>query len=184
MSINSNDFPNDQRRRRRQLLAVCCAAGVTIPAAWYYANRRQPPEGHPISVPIDNLPPGKLRIIDWQGRTVWVLRRTAEDLSMLATHDGELVDPGSLYSLQPEGCRNRHRSLRPEIFVAIGLCTHQGCPPNLRLGSGGMGEFLCPCHTSRYDLAGRVYREGPALANLVIPAYRIEGDERVVIGVN
>lgn len=155
-----------------------------MPVVWYYANRRQAPEGHPTSVLIGDLPPGRLRVIDWQDRTVWVLRRTAEEVAMLAEHEGELIDPGSSHSIQPESCRNRHRSLRPEIFVAIGLCTHQGCTPNLRLGSGGRSEFLCPCHTARYDLAGRVYREGPAPANLVIPVYHIEGDERVVIGVS
>lgn len=184
MSIKSNDFPNIPQRRRRQLLAAFCAAGVTVPVVWYYANRPQAPEGNPTTVTIGDLPPGRLRIIDWQGRTVWVLRRTAEELAMLAAHESELIDPSSAHSLQPEGCRNRHRSLRPEIFVAIGQCTHQGCPPNLRLGSGGRGEFLCPCHTSRYDLAGRVFRQGPALTNLVIPVYRLEGDDRVVIGVS
>ena len=172
-----------RHNRRRQLLAAVGAAGVTAPLIWYFAGRQQPPEGHPTSVAIGDLPPGRLRSIDWQTRTVWVLRRTAEDVAHLAEHEGDLVDPNSLHSLQPDACRNRHRSLRPEIFVAVGLCTHQGCPPNLRLGSGGRGEFLCPCHTSRYDLAGRVYREGPALTNLVIPAYRFEGDERIVIGV-
>ncbi|TRZ63838.1 MAG: ubiquinol-cytochrome c reductase iron-sulfur subunit [Rhodocyclaceae bacterium] len=184
MSIKSSDFPKMPQRRRRQLLAAICAAGVTVPGVWYYANRAQAPEGSPTPVPIRDLPPGRLSVIDWQGRTVWVLRRGAAELAMLTEHESELIDPDSLHSVQPDACRNRHRSLRPEIFVAIGLCTHQGCPPNLHLGSGGRGEFLCPCHTSRYDLAGRVYREGPALANLVIPVYRIEGDERVIIGVS
>ncbi|MFA6314536.1 MAG: ubiquinol-cytochrome c reductase iron-sulfur subunit [Sterolibacterium sp.] len=183
MSAKSNDLSNIPQRRRRQLLVTVCAVGVAAPLAWYYAGRPQAPEGNPTPVPLGDLPPGKLRTIDWQGRTVWVLRRTTEELAMLAAHESELIDPDSLHSLQPEACRNRHRSLRPEIFVAIGLCTHQGCPPNLRLGSGGRGEFLCPCHTSRFDLAGRVFRQGPAPANLVIPVYRLEGDDRVVIGV-
>ena len=184
MSIKSNAVSNLPQRRRRQLLAAVCATSVTVPVVWYYAGRPQPPEGNPTPLSIGDLPPGKLRGIDWQGRTVWVLRRTSEEVAMLAQNEADLIDPDSVRSLQPETCRNRHRSLRPEIFVAIGQCTHQGCPPNLRLGSGGRGDFLCPCHTSRYDLAGRVYREGPALANLVIPFYRVEGNERVVIGVS
>lgn len=183
MSINSLKVPGIPQRRRRQVLAALCAAGATVPAVWYFAARPQAPEGNPTVVPIGDLPPGKLRAVDWQARTVWVLRRTAQEVAMLVEHEGELIDPDSVHSLQPDACRNRHRSLRPEIFVAVGLCTHQGCPPSLRLGSGGRGEFLCPCHTSRYDLAGRVFRQGPALANLVIPVYRVEGDERVVIGV-
>lgn len=120
--------------------------------------------------------------MDWNGRPVWILRRTAEEIAALAERESELIDPDSGHSLQPEGCRNRHRSLHPDVFVAIGLYTHQGCTPQLREGFGARGVFLCPCHTSSFDLAGRVFRSGPAPANLVIPEYRLESNGRVVIG--
>ncbi len=181
--MSGNAFFSRLQARRRQLLIAACAAGAAVPAVWYLAGRPQAPEGSPTALSIGNLPPGKLLSIDWQGRTVWVLRRSSEMVAMLAEHEAELVDPGSAHSLQPEPCRNSHRSLRPDLFVAIGQCTHQGCPPNLRLGSDGRGEFLCPCHSSRYDLAGRVFRHGPAMTNLVIPVYRMESGDRLVIGV-
>lgn len=163
-------------------MAGVCVLGAGVGVAQYLASRPKPPSGEPMTVDVAALPPGKLLVLEWHGRTVWVLRRTAEELAALAERESELIDPASAHSLQPEGCRNRHRSLRPDVFVAIGQCTHQGCPPQLRTGLGAHGEFLCPCHTSRYDLAGRVFRVGPAPANLVIPEYRLDGDHRVVIG--
>lgn len=112
MSTNSLKVPGIPQRRRRQVLAALCAAGVTVPTVWYFAGRPQPPEGNPTTVLIGDLPPGKLRAVDWKARTVWVLRRTAEEVAMLAENEGELIDPDSAHSLQPEACRNRHRSLR------------------------------------------------------------------------
>jgi ubiquinol-cytochrome c reductase iron-sulfur subunit len=170
------------KQRRRIILAAGASAvaggaamvlrpsGVIIPH----------PHGSPLSVELAGLPEGKLRTVEWQGKPVWVLRRSASELASLALHEDVLTDPDSLQSLQPPACRNRHRSLRPEIFVAIGLCTHQGCTPALLGGDG----FLCPCHTSRYDLAGRVFKVGPATANLVIPAYRFDAENRLLIGVD
>lgn len=169
-------------RRRLYLAGGVCALGVGLGVARYVVTRPQPPAGHPLPVDVGDLVPGKLRSVEWNGRTVWLLRRSADEIAALAGYEGELTDPDSAHSLQPEACRNPHRSLRPELFVAIGQCTHQGCPPVLRSGAGNRSEFLCPCHTSKFDLAGRVFRMGPAPANLVIPEYRLEGDSRVVIG--
>ena len=169
-------------RRRLYLVGGICALGAGLGVARYVVTRPQPPAGHPLPVGFGDLAPGKLMTVEWHGRTVWILRRSADEIAALAGYESELADPASLLSLQPEGCRNPHRSLRPEIFVAIGQCTHQGCPPVLRAGAGNRNEFLCPCHTSKFDLAGRVFRNGPAPANLVIPEYRLEGDSRVVIG--
>lgn len=169
-------------RRRLYLVAGLCALGSGVGVAKYLANQPRPPAGNPMPIDFADLPPGKLRSADWSGRTVWVLRRSGALVAALADHESDLTDPRSENSLQPEGCRNRHRSLRPDIFVAIGQCTHQGCPPQLREGLGAHGEFLCPCHTSRFDLAGRVFRAGPATTNLVIPEYRFETESRVVIG--
>lgn len=169
-------------RRRLYLAGGLCALGAGLGVARYVVTRPQPPAGHPLAVDFGDLVQGRLRSVDWNGRTVWLLRRSADEIAALAGYEAELTDPASAHSLQPEACRNAHRSLRPELFVAIGQCTHQGCPPALRSGAGNRSEFLCPCHTSKFDLAGRVFRMGPAPANLVIPEYRLEGDSRVVIG--
>ena len=171
-------------RRRLHLLAAFCALGTGVGVTKYLADRSRPPAGNATPVDLGDLPKGRLRTVDWNGRTVWILRRSAAELAALADREGDLIDPDSAQSIQPVGCRNRHRSLRPEVFVAIGQCTHQGCLPQLSQGRGVHGEFLCPCHTSRFDLAGRVFRAGPALANLVIPEYRLESDAplRLVIG--
>lgn len=170
------------KQRRRIMLAAGASAvaggaamvlrpsGVIIPH----------PHGSPLQVELGDLPQGRLRTVEWQGKPVWVLRRSPADLAALAAQEPLLADPDSLQSLQPQACRNRHRSLRAEIFVAIGLCTHQGCTPALQGGSG----FLCPCHASKYDLAGRVFKVGPASANLVIPAYRFESENSLLLGVD
>lgn len=174
MGVDAN-FP-----LKRRLLAVGLGVGaVGAPLVWRMAARPSPPAGDPMSVRLADLPPGGLHSVSWQGRTVWILRRTPEQLAALAGAENDLADPNSEHSLQPESCRNRHRSRRPEIFVAIGQCTHQGCQPALRQAQG---DFLCPCHTSRYDLAGRVYRQGPAPFNLVIPDYRFKDGDRLIIG--
>ena len=180
----NKDHTANPDRRRRHLVVGLCALGTGLGVARYLAGIPQVPAGHPTPVDFADLPPGKLRTVDWNGRPIWILRRTAEEIAALAERESELIDPDSTLSLQPAGCHNRHRSLRPEVFVAIGQCTHQGCLPQLSQGRGAHGEFLCPCHTSRFDLAGRVFRAGPALANLVIPEYRLESDAplRLVIG--
>lgn len=136
------------------------------------------PHGSPQAVPLAGIPPGTLRTIEWQGMPVWVLHRSPAMLEALRTTQLPLRDAGSVESLQPAACRNVTRALVPQWFVAVGLCTHQGCTPQLT----GMDGFLCPCHASRYDLAGRVHASGPAPRNLVIPAYRFDGPDTLVIG--
>lgn len=168
------------QRRRIVLAASACAVGgaTAFLSQQHYATKSWP-HGSPLAVDIGSkaLPVGKLKTVEWQGKPVWILRRSPEALAALAGKEGQLADPDSTESLQPPGCRNQHRSLRPEFFVAIGLCTHQGCTPALN-----GDHFLCPCHTSKYDLAGRVFKVGPALANLVIPAYRFDGEHQLLIG--
>jgi len=170
------------QRRRLYLAAGIGAFGAAIGLVKYLADAGAAPAGNPIAIDIGDLPVDALRMVAWSGYTVWVLRRGVEQLAALADREDELTDPRSEHSVQPAACRNRHRSLDPAIFVAIGQCTHQGCIPQLRFGPGAAREFLCPCHTSKYDLAGRVFRVGPAPANLVIPKYRFEGNARLVIG--
>ena len=178
----NKDHTANPDHRRRHLVVGLCALGTGLGVARYLAGRAQVPSGHPTPVDFADLPPSKLLTVDWNGRPIWILRRTADEVAALADRESELIDPDSGHSLQPSACRNRHRSLRPEIFVAIGLCTHQGCTPQLRDAFGARSVFLCPCHTSRFDLAGRVFRGGPAPSNLLIPEYRLESDGRVLIG--
>jgi ubiquinol-cytochrome c reductase iron-sulfur subunit len=136
------------------------------------------PHGAPQAVSLAGIAPGTLRTVEWRGMPVWVLHRSAAMLEALGNGTAPLRDAESVESLQPATCRNATRALLPQWFVAVGLCTHQGCTPQLT----GLDGFLCPCHASRYDLAGRVHASGPALRNLVIPAYRLDGPDTLVIG--
>lgn len=177
MDDRGSSTSKDQRRRIAVVAGACAVGG----GALFLARQRHAttawPHGTPLVVELAGLAAGRLKTIDWQGKPVWILRRDAATQAALAAPNAELADPDSQASLQPPYARNAHRSRRPEIFVAIGLCTHQGCVPALD------GErFLCPCHTSKYDLAGRVFKAGPALANLVIPAYRFDGEARLILG--
>ena len=122
----SKDHCADAKRRRLYLVGGICALGAGLGVARHVVMRPQPPAGHPLPVEFGNLAPGKLMTVDWRGRTVWILRRSADEVVALAAYESELTDPDSRFSLQPEACRNPHRSLRPELFVAVGQCTHQG----------------------------------------------------------
>jgi ubiquinol-cytochrome c reductase iron-sulfur subunit len=165
--------------RRGLLLGTGATATVAGLATWWQSkNANKVPQGSPLTVELQQLPAGKLLTLNWQEKPVWVLRRTPTELAALAGHEAQLIDADSQHSVQPPDCRNRHRSLKPEIFVAVGLCTHLGCTPQLR----GADGFTCPCHASHYDLAGRVFKTGPAPANLVIPAYHFASENRLVLG--
>ncbi len=167
-------------QRRRMLLAagVSAVAGGAVVLLQSGGGSGAYPHGSPLIVDLGDQPEGKLQTVEWRGLPVWVLRRSTTMVNALATRQDALTDADSLQSIQPLACRNQHRSVRPEIFVAVGLCTHQGCTPVLIADS-----FLCPCHASKYDLAGRVFKSGPALANLTIPAYRFESENRLLLGV-
>lgn len=177
--MESNSSPVSKSQRRRIVIAAgaCAVGGGTLFLAQQHNAAKSWPHGTPLPVDLSRLPVGKLQTIEWQGKPVWVLRRGPETVSALGSKEDLLADPASKTSLQPPACRNAQRSIRPDLFVAIGLCTHQGCTPALN-----GDHFLCPCHTSKYDLAGRVFKVGPALANLVIPAYRFDGEDKLVIG--
>ncbi len=174
---------DSQHAQRRRIMIAATASAVAAGAAMVLRPGGvviSHPHGSPLVIELGDLPEGKLRTVEWQAKPVWVLRRSAAAVAALGAHEGRLSDPQSLRSMQPPACRNWHRSLRPDIFVAVGLCTHQGCVPNLQGETG----FLCPCHASSYDLAGRVFKAGPASVNLVIPAYRFEADNRLLLGMD
>jgi ubiquinol-cytochrome c reductase iron-sulfur subunit len=146
--------------------------------------------GAPIEVELQGLEAGKLRTEEWRGKPVWVMRRSPEMLASLPKVEDRLADPDSSESEQPQYCENPTRSIKPEFFVVIGICTHLGCSPAKRLDAGaasGLGEdwpggFFCPCHGSRFDLAGRVFKDVPAPTNLVIPPHTYLSDTRILVG--
>jgi ubiquinol-cytochrome c reductase iron-sulfur subunit len=145
--------------------------------------------GAPVEADFSKLEPGELLRVKWRGKPVWLVSRTDEMVKTLATLDDQLRDPGSEQSIQPEYCKNPARSIKPSLFVALGVCTHLGCSPSFRpelspadLGANWKGGFFCPCHGSRFDLAGRVYKAVPAPLNLVIPPHKFLSDTTILIG--
>jgi ubiquinol-cytochrome c reductase iron-sulfur subunit len=182
---------------RRQFLGVATSALGTLGLVSFaipFIRSMTPSEraraaGGPVEVALATVAPGTLTTVEWRGRPVWVLHRTPAMLATLGSHDAQLADPGSQEDQQPFYARNATRATRPEFFVATAVCTHLGCIPTFRpepapadLGPNWPGGFFCPCHGSRFDLAGRVFRNVPAPRNLEVPPYSFEGD-RLIIGI-
>lgn len=187
----------NQSRRRFLTLATGAAAGAAgIGAATpfvlsFFPSEKAKAAGAPIEVDVSKVEAGQLITAEWQGKPIWILHRTDQQLKDLATLDNEVVDPKSEVNHQPENCKNPGRSIKPNIFVAIGICTHLGCSPSFRpevapadLGPSWKGGFFCPCHGSRFDLAGRVFKNVPAPTNLVIPPYKYLNDKVILVGDN
>ena len=187
---------NTNTGRRRFLTAattVVGAVGVGF-ALVPFVSSMQPSAkaraaGAPVRADISKLEPGQMIRVKWRGKPVWLVRRTDEMLESLATLVPELRDPDSVEPMQPENAQNEFRSIRPEVLVTVGICTHLGCSPTYRpdvgaadLGADWLGGFFCPCHGSRFDLAGRVYKGVPAPLNLEIPPHRYLSDNELVIG--
>ena len=187
---------NTNTGRRRFLTAattVVGAVGVGF-ALVPFVSSMQPSAkaraaGAPVRADISKLEPGQMIRVKWRGKPVWLVRRTDEMLESLATLVPELRDPDSVEPMQPEYAQNEFRSIRPEVLVTVGICTHLGCSPTYRpdvgaadLGADWLGGFFCPCHGSRFDLAGRVYKGVPAPLNLEIPPHRYLSDDELVIG--
>jgi ubiquinol-cytochrome c reductase iron-sulfur subunit len=148
--------------------------------------------GAPVKADIGKLEPGQMVIVEWRGQPVYVLHRTEAQLAELPDLNGDLKDPESEHALQPPYITGIDRSIRPEMLVVIGLCTHLGCAPKYVPevgvadlgGAAWQGGFFCPCHGSKFDLSGRVYAGVPASANLTVPPYSFESDNVLVIGVD
>jgi ubiquinol-cytochrome c reductase iron-sulfur subunit len=140
-------------------------------------------------VSIGKIEPGAMIVEEWRGKPVYIVRRTAEELANLEQQDDRLADPGSERPQQPAYVSGPNRSIKPDLVVLVGLCTHLGCAPKYRpelapsdLGTDWLGGFFCPCHGSKFDLSGRVYKGVPAPTNLQVPPYRYENDDLLVIG--
>ena len=186
----------NQGRRRFLTLATAgagaiAAAGVATPlvASWFPSERAKA-AGASIEVDVSKIEAGQLTIAEWRGKPIFVLHRTPAQLKDLPSLDSVLADPDSTVDQQPEYCKNPTRAIKEKIWVAIGICTHLGCSPTYRpdvgaadLGGGSWkGGFFCPCHGSKFDLAGRVYAGVPAPTNLVIPPYKYLNDNVILVG--
>jgi len=167
------------------------AVGAAVPfVASLTPSERALAAGAPVEVDIDKLAPGDMMVVEWRGKPVWILHRTPEMLAALAKAEPNLADPGSAEtSQQPDYARNPHRSIKPEYLVAVGICTHLGCSPssafeagNPALGADWPGGFLCPCHGSTFDFAGRVFKNKPAPTNLEVPPHKYLSEGRLIIG--
>ena len=185
----------DKEKRRFLVGATSVVGGIGAIAAVtpfvmsMWPSERAKAAGAPIEVDFSKIEAGQKIDVEWRGKVVWLIRRTPEMLASLPKLDSRVADPKSNAPQQPADCKNEHRSIKPELFIAVGICTHLGCSPTYRkeiapadLGPDWLGGFFCPCHQSKFDLAGRVYKSVPAPLNLVIPPYRFTSDTLVVIG--
>jgi len=171
-------------------VAGAAGAGVAIPFAWsWWPSERAKAAGAPVEADISSLAPGEMQVVEWRGKPVWILRRTKEMLASIAKADDKVSDPKSDVPEQPDYAKNENRSIKPEFLVLVGICTHLGCSPQPKpadakgeMGADWEGGFLCPCHGSKFDLAGRVYKGSPAPINLEVPPYTYLSDSRLLIG--
>jgi len=185
--------------RRGLLVATCAAGGVAgLATAGAFVSTFQPSErakaaGAPVEVDIAGLAPGEMKTVEWRGKPVWILKRSPEMVESLKKTDPQVADPKSERNpneLTPEYARNEYRSRKPEILVAVGICSHLGCSPSTKLQPGAQpslpddwtGGFLCPCHGSTFDLAGRVFKNKPAPDNLEVPPHMYLSDTKLIIG--
>jgi ubiquinol-cytochrome c reductase iron-sulfur subunit len=187
----------DHSKRNFLVAATCVAGGAgAITAATPFVLSMMPSErakaaGAPVEVDISNCETGVLKTAEWRGKVLWIFRRSKQMLDDLPTLNDKLSDPLLEVDQQPAYCKNATRSIKPEVMVLIGLCTHLGCSPTPKFkmaGSEGMsdewkGGFLCPCHGSKFDLAGRVFKGSPAPINLEVPPHKYLNDNMLLIGV-
>ena len=192
-----SDTPVDASKRTWLIASGCAgavgAAGVAVPLiSSFEPSELAKAAGAPVEADISDIKPGEMKTVEWRGKPVWILRRTPEMLASLKKDEAQLVDPQSDRTNipTPEYAKNQWRSRNPEFMVMIGICTHLGCSPNSKFAPGAQpslptdwpGGFLCPCHGSTFDLAGRVFKNKPAPDNLEIPPYMYLSDTRLLIG--
>jgi ubiquinol-cytochrome c reductase iron-sulfur subunit len=189
-----------QSTRRRRFLTVATSifglAGIGTLAGSFVASMRPSARaraaGAPVEVDISLLKEGHMLVVEWRGKPVWIVRRSEEMLADLEKLRGKLADPDSDIMQQPVYAQNAFRSIRPDILVVLGVCTHLGCAPTKNFERGAssglsddwLGGFFCPCHGSKFDLAGRVYKNVPAPTNLEVPPHSFLSDGRVLIGIS
>lgn len=185
----------DHSKRRTLTVAAGVVGGVgaacaAVPfVASMLPSARAQAAGAPVEVDINKLEPGQRITVEWRGKPVWIIRRSKVMLEALPSLDSALLDPASELRQQPDYAKNSTRSIKPETLVLLGICTHLGCSPSYRpefapadLGQEWKGGFFCPCHGSRFDLAGRVYAGVPAPKNLEVPRHMYISETRILIG--
>ena len=193
-----SDTPIDSSKRTWIITSACAGAVGGVATAVPFVSTFQPSErakaaGAAVEVDISALKPGEKVTVEWRGKPVWIIKRTPEQLAELPKLDGQLADPKperKPSELTPEYARNEARSIKPEIFVGVGICSHLGCSPSDKFQPGAQpslpddwkGGFLCPCHGSTFDLAGRVFKNKPAPDNLEVPPHMYLSDTRLLIG--
>ena len=196
--VNAGEQPAVSSRRKfligatSALGAVGTVGALTPFVASWNPSAKAKAAGAPVKVDISKILPGEQIRAEWRGKPVFIVRRTPEMVANLAKLDGELADPASEVPQQPEYAANAARAIKPEVAIMVGICTHLGCSPQFRPEVGAadlggdkwLGGYFCPCHGSKFDLAGRVYKGVPAPTNLVIPPHSYESDTVVVIGVD
>lgn len=187
--------PVDQGKRRFLVAATTvvggtAAAAVAVPfVASMMPSERAKAAGAPVQIDISKVEPGAMVTEEWRGKPVWIINRTPEMLANLSKHDDKLTDPKcEVVTQQPVYCNNESRSIKPNLMVLVGICTHLGCSPSPKLQANGdmgadwPGGFFCPCHGSKFDLAGRVFNGSPAPINLVVPPHKYLSDTVMVVG--
>jgi ubiquinol-cytochrome c reductase iron-sulfur subunit len=184
---------------KRTWVMTTCAAGAAggAAAALPFALTFQPSEkaraaGAPVEVDISDLKPGEMKTVEWRGKPVWIIRRTPEQIESLKKTEPLVADPASKRTAYPTPsyAQNQHRSIKPDFLVAVGICSHLGCSPTSKFTPGAQpslpddwaGGFLCPCHGSTFDMAGRVFKNKPAPDNLEVPPHKYLSDTRIVVG--
>jgi ubiquinol-cytochrome c reductase iron-sulfur subunit len=193
-----SDTPMDASKRTWLIASTCAGAAGGLATAWPFVSSMSPSErakaaGAPVEVDISALKSGEKMTVEWRGKPVWIVKRTPEQVAELPKHDAELADPQSKRKpdeLTPAYARNEARSIKPELLVVVGICTHLGCSPTERFVAGAQpslpadwpGGFLCPCHGSTFDMAGRVFKNKPAPDNLEVPPHKYVSDTRLLIG--
>ncbi len=193
--MNHGDVNQSRRRFLVGATSVVGGVGVVGAAVPFVASwnpsAKAKSAGAPVRVNISKLEPGQQMTVEWRGQPVWVIRRTPEMIEHIKQMDSKVLDPQSEEPQQPEYAQNQLRSLRPEFLVVVGICTHLGCSPQYRpevgpadLGSDWLGGFFCPCHGSKFDLAGRVFKSVPAPLNLLVPPYSYIDDNTIMVGVD
>ncbi len=192
-----SDTPVDTSKRTWLIASGCAGAAGGVAVAVPFVSSFQPSEkaraaGAAVEVDISTLQPGEKLTVEWRGKPVWILKRTPQQLESLAQTEPQLADPQSDRKTYPtpEYAKNQHRSIKPEVFVGVGICTHLGCSPGDRLQAGPQpslpddwhGGFLCACHGSTFDVAGRVFKNKPAPDNLEVPPHMYLSDTLLLIG--
>ncbi len=191
--MSDNKQPDKTRRNlivATSVVGGAATVGAAAPfvASWFPSERAKS-AGAPIEVDISKLVPGELGVYEWRGKPVWVIKRTQAMLDGIKRVDGKMTDPNSDADQQPAYAKNEFRSIKPQVMVMVGVCTHLGCSPKEKsaddkteMGADWQGGFYCPCHGSKFDFAGRVYKGSPAPTNLVVPPHVYLSDTTILIG--